>query len=135
MAYAAAHRADSGTSNRSQDIGLALDYKAKCLMLVNHRLQTASGIHKASDENIQAVLFLLAYETRYGSRQEAATHLNGLCGMIQERGGLRAFEFHAPLSHQLLWVQLTGTAVTILDCVPYCGKPCLSAAPKAQLHA
>ena len=120
MAYAAAHRADSGTSDRTQDIGFATDYKAKSLTLVNNRLTTASGVGKASDQNIQAVLFLLAYETRFGTPQEAATHLNGLRGMIHERGGLRAFEEQATLRHQLLWAELSGAAVTVLDCAPSC---------------
>jgi hypothetical protein len=134
MAYAAAHRADSGLSNRSRDLGLAADYKAKCFALVNSRLQTASGIHKASDQNIQAVLLLLAYETRYGNAQDAVTHLNGLRGMIQERGGLRVFEEQVTLRHQLFWVQITGTAATILDCAPFCGYPGIPTAPEAPLH-
>ena len=132
MAYAAAHRADSETLHRIQDIGLAADYKVKSLILVNNRLMTASGIDKASNQNIQAVLFLLAYETRFGTPQEAATHLNGLRGMIHERGGLRAFEEQAELCHQLLWVEVSGTAVTVLDCGPSCEST--PAVPYAALN-
>ena len=136
MAYAAAHRAESGTTHRGRDNGLAADYKVKSLTLVNSRLMTASGIHKASDQNIQAVLFLLAFETRYGNAQEAATHLNGLRGMIQERGGLRAFEQQVALRHQLFWAQLTGTAVSVLDCAPDCENTAgVSTIPEAALHS
>ena len=120
IAYAARHRADSRTSHRTQDIGLAADYKAKSLTMVNDRLTTARGIDKASDQNILAVLFLLAYETQYGAPHEAATHLSGLGGMIHERGGLRAFEQNVNLRHLLLWVELSGNAATILGCGPDC---------------
>jgi len=135
MAYAAAHRAASGTSNYSRDMGLAADYKTKCFTLVSARLRTANGIHKASEQNIQAVLFLLAYETRYGTPQEAITHLNGLRGMIRERGGLHAFEDQVTLRHQLLWVELTGTAATVLGCAPNCKEDSdISTVPQAAVQ-
>jgi hypothetical protein len=134
MAYAAAHRAGSGLTNRSRDLSLAEEYKAKCLTLVNSRLLAASGIAKASDQNIQAVLFLIAYESQYGSQEEVVTHLNGLRGMIEERGGLRAFEEQATLCHQLFWVQLSGTAATVLDCTPFCGYPAIPTALIASAH-
>ena len=120
MAYAAAHRAESGISYKTRNSGLAADYKTKCLTLLNDRIMTANGIHKASDKNIQAILFLLAYETRYGNTQEADLHLNGLRIMIQERGGLRAFGQQITLRQQLLWVELTGTTTMILECAPDC---------------
>lgn len=135
MAYAAAHRAGSGGTTRSRGLNLAAEYKAKCLTLVNSRLAAASGIDKASDQNIQAVLFLLAYESRYGSQQEVATHLSGLRCMIEERGGLRAFEQQVTLRHQLFWVQLSGTVATVLDCTPFCGFPAVPIAPAAAPHA
>jgi hypothetical protein len=116
-------------------MGLAADYKTKCFTLVNARLRTASDIEQASDHNIQAVLFLLAYETRYRTPQEAITHLNGLRGMIQERGGLRAFEDQVTLCHQLLWVELTGTAVTVLGCAPNCQEDTgASTVPQPTVH-
>jgi hypothetical protein len=134
MAYAAAHRADSGLTIRDRDLRLAAEYKTKCVTLVNSRLAAASDIDKASDQNIQAVLFLLAYESRYGNQQEVATHLTGLRGMIAERGGLRAFEQQTTLRHQLFWVQLSGTAATILDCAPFCGYLAIPNDPAVLLH-
>lgn len=134
MAYAAAQRADSGRTMRSHDLALAAEYKAKCLTLVNSRLIAASDIDKASDHNIQAVLFLLAYESRCGSPSAVATHLTGLRGMIAERGGLRAFEQDATLAHQLFWVQLSGAAATILDCTPFCGYPAIPISSATEPH-
>jgi hypothetical protein len=54
--------------------------------------------------------------------------------MIEERGGLRAFEEQVTLRHQLFWVHLSGTVATILDCTPFCGYPAIPTAPAAAAH-
>jgi len=46
----------------------------------------------SSDENIQAVLLLIAYASDTGSIEEVPIHTSALARMIRQRGGLEALE-------------------------------------------
>jgi hypothetical protein len=58
------------------------------LRMVNARL---SGRNAASNENVVAVLLLGLYERYSGSYGNGLVHLDGLCRMLDMRGGLQGF--------------------------------------------
>ena len=115
MAYAAAHRAASRPpEDRGKDIAISVECKGRCISGVNARV---AGINQASsNENIRAVLFLVAFELRYGNQQEAHIHLDGLRKMVASRGGLIAFDDNHSIGLHLRWAEVTGTAFMVLDC-------------------
>lgn len=59
----------------------------------------------SSDENMQAVLLLIAYAADTGSDSEVPIHLEALSRMVKERGGLEAI---APNMNPVLMMQITA---------------------------
>ena len=74
----------------------------------------------ASDGNIQAVLFMLAFENRFGTQTEAKIHLGGLRRMLTQRGGILALRSNSFLGALIWWAEMTGTAFLTLDCERDC---------------
>jgi hypothetical protein len=89
---------------------------------MNARIAFVSLNNACSDRNIQSALFLLAYENRFGDPAEARIHLDGLRKWVEQRGGLDNFEEHFTLGPQLRWMEMTGTAILVLDCGPDCAN-------------
>ena len=96
-----------------------MHYKARCLRMVAAR--SGQVTQASSDTNIQTVIFLVAYESTWGSPGERKIHANGLRRMIEERGGIHALTVNKPLAQQIWWIEFSGAANMIMECT--CGVP------------
>ena len=128
MAYAAATRATTRQldADRDNDRLAAERYKHKGIGLINAR-NLRQAVHAASDDNIQAVLLLIAYENKWGAPDQAELHARGLHSMVEARGGIHAFD--EPLGQQLRWLEMAGNGALLLDCGPSCVQEMFLAAP------
>ena len=130
MAYAAATRATTRhlDVDRENDKLAAERYKNKGIGFINAR-NLRQAVHAASDDNIQAVLLLIAYENKWGAPDQVDLHARGLHSMVEARGGIQAFD--EPLGQQLRWLEMTGNGALLLDCGPSCVQEMFLAAPGA----
>lgn len=78
----------------------------------------------SSDENIQAVLLLIAYASDTGSTEEVPIHLGALSRMIRQRGGLEALEaeIDSTLRLQVRAISQSRSRHLTLECGSEC--PC-----------
>lgn len=76
----------------------------------------------SSDENIQAVLLLIAYASDTGSMNEVPIHVSALERMIRQRGGLGALEneIDSTLMLQLRAISRSRQRHLTLDCEAGC---------------
>lgn len=76
----------------------------------------------SSDENIQAVLLLIAYASDTGSAEEVSIHASALSRMIRQRGGLRVLkdEVDFTLMLQLRTISRSRRRHLTLECEAEC---------------
>lgn len=70
---------------QKEDPALALQHQAQAFDLINSRLSRADP---ASDANLAVIVMFSQYERLQGRYVQALVHLDGLCQMLELRGGI-----------------------------------------------
>lgn len=107
-----------------------LQLKSMALRSVNHAIQDGN----TSDATIAAIANIATTEAMFGSPDVFHTHMLGLLGMVQARGGLDMLGVDGVLERCLLWIDSHGSHVSGME--PHFSKKDYSqhsARPKA-LH-
>ncbi len=114
LAYSAAYRASlrplQDFVDRSNDNVLALEYKDKCLEILNARAcEDSKGRLMQGDLDIQRSLLLFALECRFGTFDDFDKHAVGLQDMVRGRGGESC---RSPCTHLSHCVSRAGVALS-----------------------
>lgn len=73
------------SSNHAEALPNALEHLSKAYRITQNRL---NGPKAASDASIACVTVLAIYQLVHGHFETGLVHFNGLCRMIQARGGI-----------------------------------------------